>query len=214
VNMVMNLQVPWNVGDFSAWWAIMCFCVPLFNEHVWLWNVREPMSGEKNFSQYSAKATGWSTGVWFRQGQVLFLFATAFRPLLGPTQPPVERVPAAFSSRIKWQGREADHSPQCSVEINNAWSYTSTPSYIFRAWCLVKYRIRHHGVVLSQVQGQLYFTLLYFTSPLGSCLLPVPPHVTSWAPYVLQLWNTKCKISVIISAPGIQCSFPNMENRW
>jgi hypothetical protein len=39
----------------------------------------------------------------------------------------------------------------------NSWSYTSTPQYVFMAWCSVK---------KSQRQLYLYFTLLYFT-----CLL-------------------------------------------
>jgi len=29
------------------------------------------------------------------------------------------------------QGREADHSPPPSDEVNNAWSYVSTPQYVF-----------------------------------------------------------------------------------
>jgi hypothetical protein len=35
-------------------------------------------------------------------------------------------------------GREADRSPPSSTEVRNAWSYTSTPRYVFMAWCLVK----------------------------------------------------------------------------
>jgi len=27
-----------------------------------------------------------------------------------------------------------------SSEVNNAWSYTSTPPYLFTAWCLVTHR--------------------------------------------------------------------------
>jgi hypothetical protein len=41
---------------------------------------------------------------------------------------------------LKQLGREADHSPPSSAEVKNAWSYTSTPHYIFMAWCLVKHR--------------------------------------------------------------------------
>jgi hypothetical protein len=37
-------------------------------------------------------------------------------------------------------GREADHSPPSSAVVKNAWSYTSTPQYIFMVWCLVKHR--------------------------------------------------------------------------
>jgi hypothetical protein len=40
----------------------------------------------------------------------------------------------------KAEGREADHSPPSSVEIKNAWSYTSSPQRVFMAWCLVKHR--------------------------------------------------------------------------
>jgi len=38
---------------------------------------------------------------------------------------------------VKRPGRESDHSPPSGAEVNNAWSYTSTPP------------IGLHGVVLS-----------------------------------------------------------------
>jgi len=57
----------------------------------------------------------------------IFLFATASRPALRPTQPPIKLVPAALSLGVKRPGREADHLPPFSVEIKNSWSYTSTP---------------------------------------------------------------------------------------
>jgi hypothetical protein len=37
------------------------------------------------------------------------------------------------------RGREADRSPPSSAEVKNAWSYTSTPQYVFMAWSLAKY---------------------------------------------------------------------------
>jgi len=52
------------------------------------------------------------------------------RPVLGPTQPPVQWAPESFS------GGEADHSPPPSADVN-AWSCTSTPPYVFMAWCFV-----------------------------------------------------------------------------
>jgi len=55
---------------------------------------------------------------------------------LGPTQPPIQWVPRALSLMIKLQGREIDHSPPSSAEVNNAWSYT------------YNLPIRLHGVVL------------------------------------------------------------------
>jgi hypothetical protein len=36
-----------------------------------------------------------------------------------------------MGTRVKWPGREADHSPPSSAEVKNAWSYTSTPQYAF-----------------------------------------------------------------------------------
>jgi hypothetical protein len=35
---------------------------------------------------------------------------------------------------------EDDHSSPTNPEVKNAWSYTSTPPYIFMAWSLVKHR--------------------------------------------------------------------------
>jgi hypothetical protein len=45
-----------------------------------------------------------------------------------------------FSLGVKRPERKADHSPPSSAEVKNAWSYTSTPQYVFMAWCLVKQR--------------------------------------------------------------------------
>jgi hypothetical protein len=50
-----------------------------------------------------------------------FFFAITSRPAVGPTQPPV-----ALTAGVKRSGCEADHSPLSSVEVKNAWSYTST----------------------------------------------------------------------------------------
>jgi hypothetical protein len=67
----------------------------------------------------------------------IFLFTTASRMALGPTQPPIQWVPGDLSLGVKWPRREADHLLPSSAEVKNARSYTSTPS------------IRLHGVVLS-----------------------------------------------------------------
>jgi hypothetical protein len=45
-----------------------------------------------------------------------------------------------FSLGVKRPGREADHSRPSSAEVKNAWSYTSTPQYVFMACCLLEYR--------------------------------------------------------------------------
>jgi hypothetical protein len=62
-----------------------------------------------------------------RQEQEIFLFSTASRPALGPTQSLIQWVPGIFPMRIKLPGREADHSAPSSAEVKNGWSCTSTP---------------------------------------------------------------------------------------
>jgi hypothetical protein len=51
------------------------------------------------------------------RGLGIFLFTTASRPVLGPTQPPIQWVTGALSLRVKLQGHEADHSPPASAEV-------------------------------------------------------------------------------------------------
>jgi hypothetical protein len=87
--------------------------------------------------------TGWTIGILgfdSRRGLRIFLFTTVSRTALGPTQPPIQRVPGTVSLGVKRPGREADHTPPSSAEVKNAWSYTSTPQYVFMAWCLVKHK--------------------------------------------------------------------------
>jgi hypothetical protein len=65
-------------------------------------------------------ATGWMIGVLgfdSRWGLGIFLFTTASRKALGPTQPPIQWVPGALSLGVKRPGREADHSPPPSAEV-------------------------------------------------------------------------------------------------
>jgi hypothetical protein len=61
-----------------------------------------------------------------------FVFTSASRTALGPTQPPIQWEPATLSLGVKRPGREADHSPPSSAEAK-----TVIP------------QIRLHAVVLS-----------------------------------------------------------------
>jgi len=67
--------------------------------------------------------------------KVIFLFATASRPNLGPTQSPIQLVTKILYLGIKRSGCETDPSPPPSAEVKNAQNYTSTPPYIFMMWC-------------------------------------------------------------------------------
>jgi hypothetical protein len=55
--------------------------------------------------------------VQFPAGAGDFLFITASRTALGPTQPPIQWVPRALSLGVKRPGREIDHSPPSSAEV-------------------------------------------------------------------------------------------------
>jgi len=52
-----------------------------------------------------------------RQGLGIFLFTTASKPAMGPTQPPIQWVTATPSLGLKRPGREADRSPPSNAEI-------------------------------------------------------------------------------------------------
>jgi hypothetical protein len=52
-----------------------------------------------------------------RQELGIFLFTTASRPALWPTQPPIQWEPGALSVGVKRPERETDHSPPSSVEV-------------------------------------------------------------------------------------------------
>jgi hypothetical protein len=72
-----------------------------------------------------------------RRGLGIFIFTTASRPVLGPSQPPIQWVPGALSAGVKRPGREADHPYPSSAEVRECVELTSTPP------------IRLHGMVLS-----------------------------------------------------------------
>jgi hypothetical protein len=69
-----------------------------------------------------------------RQRLGIFLFTTAFRIALGPTQPPIQWVPRILSLGVKRLGCEADHSPPSSAEVKECVELylhsSKTPS-----WC-------------------------------------------------------------------------------
>jgi hypothetical protein len=53
----------------------------------------------------------------FPAGMGIFLFTTASRTALGPTQSPIHWIPGTLSLRLKRPGREADHSPPSNAEV-------------------------------------------------------------------------------------------------
>jgi hypothetical protein len=81
-----------------------------------------------------------------RQGLGMFLFTTASRPDLRPTQPPIQLLAGTLSLKVKRPGREADHSPPSSAEVNNAWTYTfPAPAYFH---CVMRSLKKSTGTIL------------------------------------------------------------------
>jgi hypothetical protein len=94
---------------------------------------------------------GWTIGVLgfdSRRGLGIFLFTTASRRALEPTQPPVQWVPGSLSLGIKRPNREADHSPLSSAEVKMRGAIPPLPQYAFNARCFVK------------AQGQIYLLVV------------------------------------------------------
>jgi len=93
------------------------------------------------------RATGWTIGVLgfdSRRCLGLFIFTTAFRTALEPTQPPIQWVPGAFSLGVKLPGREADHSPPSSAEVIECVElYLHSPS--MPSWRGTQLKRKHTG---------------------------------------------------------------------
>jgi hypothetical protein len=59
-------------------------------------------------------------GIGFRFLAAEIFLLTVFMPILRPTHPPIQWVPEALSLVVRQARREADHSVQSSIEVNNA----------------------------------------------------------------------------------------------
>jgi hypothetical protein len=81
----------------------------------------------------------------------MFLFTTASRTTLGPTQPPIQWVPGALSLRIKRPGRrEADHLHPSSAEVKECMElYLHSPNT--PSW---------RGTQLKKAQGLIFLAFI------------------------------------------------------
>jgi hypothetical protein len=87
----------------------------------------------QKLSRYSdglqAEMAGFNSG----QRQEIFLFSTASRLALGPTQHPIQWVPGALSLGVKRPGSESDHSPPSSTEFKIGGAVSPLPHmYLWR----------------------------------------------------------------------------------
>jgi hypothetical protein len=85
------------------------------------------MQQDAEIHRYSDGLSAGRQGFDSRQGQKIVLLLTAYKPALGPIQPPIHWVPGALSPGVKRQGREADHSPPFSAEVKNGGAIPPIP---------------------------------------------------------------------------------------
>jgi hypothetical protein len=67
----------------------------------------------ENIQKFGLDDRGFKSG----QGLGIFLFTTASRPALRPTQPTIQWVPGALSLGVKRPRHEAEHSPPSDAEV-------------------------------------------------------------------------------------------------
>ena len=65
-------------------------------------------------------------------------FSHPFRPALGPTQPPIQRVPS-ISRGVRRPGRDVDHPHHLAPRLKKEYSYNSTPLRTFVACSRLKF---------------------------------------------------------------------------
>jgi hypothetical protein len=107
-----------------------------FGTHHRAANSHEICTMSKYTFHISTWATDWTIGVLgfdSRRRLGIFLFTTASRTALGPTQPPIQWVPGTLSLGVKRPGRETIHSPPSSDEVKERVElylrFPSTPSW-------------------------------------------------------------------------------------
>jgi hypothetical protein len=122
-----------------------------------------------------------------RRGLGIFLFTTASRTSLGPTEPPIKWVPGALSLGVKRHGREADHSPTSSAEVKE-WVelYLHSPNTPSWSGAYLKHR------------DNFTFTLPFTFTPKISRLEPLSLLV--WILLMLEMTgkrNVSCHLSTV-----------------
>jgi hypothetical protein len=113
-------------------------------------------------------------------------------PSLGPTQP-IQWVPGTVSLGVKRPRREAEHSPPSSTEVKYAWSYTSTPPYVFMSWCLIKHR--DYSTLPDGASGQLHAPAT------------LAPGKQPWYPLDRRLGGPQNRSEHLWTVPGIEPQF-------
>jgi hypothetical protein len=119
----------------------------------------------------------------------------------------------ALSLGIKRPGVEADHSHPSSAEFKNVWSYTSTPQYIFMAWCLVKHRDNFTFTFLPFTFIEL--VELYFQVPIRHYLyIGIIKIISTFYTRSVTIWTSAPNVQqfCILSSGCVTASFTKTAN--
>jgi hypothetical protein len=100
-------------------------------------------------TQYSESVTGWTTVILFPAGTDVFSWPQSI-PALATTQPPTQCVTLDLSLKAKRPELECDCFFPSNAEIQNSWSYITTPPYVLMTLCVMKHKrsfTRMHSLV-------------------------------------------------------------------
>jgi hypothetical protein len=90
----------------------------------------------------------WVLGFDSRRGLGIFLFITASRTALRPTQPRDQWVPGTISLGVERPGRESDHSPPSSAEVKMLGAVPPLPQCVFMTLWLIAHRDNFNFTIL------------------------------------------------------------------
>jgi hypothetical protein len=99
---------------------------------------------------------GWlaeETGFHLLRGPESILFSKTPRPVLGPTQLPIQWVPWTLSAVVKQLGREADHSPSPAPRLRMS---AAVPIHPYGLW-----RIRNVFTFTHQFTKLIFYTTMF-----------------------------------------------------
>jgi hypothetical protein len=130
---------------------------------------------------------------------------SALRPPIGLLCQP--RVIMMMQKLVEWLEGETEvlgeNVPQCrfvhhkphNAKVNNAWSYTSTPLYVFMARCLIKYRYLRY----INREGHVLFCACTASSPISFIVgLHYYRELLLWTvrlSYVKNLWESESSVT-------------------
>jgi len=126
----MNNRIQHNESFVYLWvvyWDFY-FITLCFKQHV---------LSQSSFLQPGYRLDNWGTIP--GRGITFFYSPPHLDKLWGPLSLLSNGYKAALSPGVQQLGHEADHSPPSNTKVKNAWSYTSTPTYMSMVWCLVKH---------------------------------------------------------------------------